>query len=362
MSETEEWRPGSFTKNFSWGDKSSGLSQLHEMIRVGFQEEMTDVSRDVFRARVAHLRRPDYIAINFFLFNKIVNGIDVLVADELVFQAITDQHSSRFDKLALFAFILSYAGTWSGARSFQRRPALWSYYYVRERVDQQFHWATSRISGDDIEAFLSSHKQYTGKTTRKLATNLNYLYSVGRLAEFSESKVERWWVDALFLALDRLIEDRKLSGLETTESQYAALLDRVGFASIGGRPSMDKRLATRHLLTLYTACGARDRFADDKVKARTLELPDIAWLLANDPRPRGAVHPSNPRILKSIPRACALLARYAGFDVIDPEELTNFDPEEFVRKHTREALANLRDKGVKPTMSAEELMKITRGK
>ena len=247
MSESEEWRPGSFTKNFSWGDKSAGLSGLHEMIRVGFGEEMDNVPRDKFRARVAHLGRPDYIAINFFLFNKRVKGVDLLVADELVFQALTDRHSPKFDKLALFAFILSYAGTWGGSKEYQRRPALWSYHYIRDRVDRQLQWATGDISANDIESFLSSHKEYTGQTTRKVATNLNHLYSLGRLAEFSEPAVERWWVDALFLTLDRVIEDRKLSGLDTAESQYAYLLDRSGFASIAGRPSIDKRLATRHL-------------------------------------------------------------------------------------------------------------------
>lgn len=28
VTQEEEWRPGSFTKNFSWGDKSGGLIQL----------------------------------------------------------------------------------------------------------------------------------------------------------------------------------------------------------------------------------------------------------------------------------------------------------------------------------------------
>ena len=64
-------------------------------------------------------------------------------------------------------------------------------------------------------------------------------------------------------------------------------------------------------------------------------LPDIQWFMANDPRPVGAVHPTNPRILKNIPRACAMLARYvAGFDVIDAEELATFNAEDFIRNQT----------------------------
>lgn len=31
---------------------------------------------------------------------------------------------------------------------------------------------------------------------------------IGHLSDFAGKRVERWWVDALFLALDRLIEDR----------------------------------------------------------------------------------------------------------------------------------------------------------
>jgi hypothetical protein len=358
---SEEWRPGSFTKNFSWGDKDAGLKQLHETIRVGFANEMADVPRRVFRARVQKLKRPDYIPLNFFLFNRIVDRVDTLIADELVFQALTEDHSSRFDKLALFAFNFSYVGTWKGADAYQRRPALWSYHYIRDRVGNELNWSTGAVNADDIERFLASHREYTGRTTRKIATNLSYLYSIGRLSEFSRSIVERWWVDALFLALDRIIEDRKIDGIRPPEGQYGSLLERSGFASISGRSSGEKMLATKHLLTLYTYCGGRERFVDDLVEARTLKLEDVKWLLANDTRPQGAVHPTNPRILKSIPRACALLATYSGFDVIDADELANFDPAAFVRKYTRQALEKLSNKGVKPRISAEELMKITRG-
>jgi len=359
----QEWRPGSFTKNFSWGEKANGLLQLHESIRLGFAEDVRDVPRDQFRRRVLDSGRPDYIPINFFLFNKSVNGEDYLVADELVFQAVTSEHSPRFDKLALFAFNFSFVGKWSGATSYQRRPALWAYHYIKDRVAAQLHWNTGAVSADDIEGFVARDPRYTARTARKLSTNLNYLYLIGRLSEFAEQRVERWWVDALFLALDRLIEDRRLDGLETPEAQYGALLSDSGFQTISGRRSLEKDLATRHLLTLYIECGGRDRFSDDHVRERTaLKLPDLEWFVANDFRPKGAVHPTNPGILKSIPRACAMLARYAGFDVIDAEELAAFDPEEYIHRQTKRALERLRDQNVTPTMSAEELMKITRDK
>lgn len=84
--------------------------------------------------------------------------------------------------------------------------------------------------------------------------------------------------------------------------------------------------------------------------------------MANDDRPRGAVHPTNPQILKSIPWACAPLAHAAGFVVLDPEQMASFDADAFVRERQRAALATLREEGVVPQMSAEDVLKITRGK
>jgi len=34
---TEDWHPGSFTKNFGWGKDGRGLAELHQAIRVGFE-------------------------------------------------------------------------------------------------------------------------------------------------------------------------------------------------------------------------------------------------------------------------------------------------------------------------------------
>src|SRR3546814_18326964 len=88
---------------------------------------------------------------------------------------------------------------------------------------------------------------------------------------------------------------------------------RAHFPSISGAWSIEKTLASQHLINLYTACGDRQRFSEDRVKELTqVRIPDIEWYLSNDERPQEAVHPSNPRILKRIPRACPLLAHYLG--------------------------------------------------
>ena len=69
----EDWKPGSFTKNFSWGNPADGLKRLHEMIQIGFDGKVENVERSVFRERVKLIKRPDYIALNFFLYNSIEN-------------------------------------------------------------------------------------------------------------------------------------------------------------------------------------------------------------------------------------------------------------------------------------------------
>jgi hypothetical protein len=363
MPDADDWRPGSFTKNFSWGDSNDGLRQLYEAIRIGFNDTMEDVPRSVFRERVANTGRPDYIVINFFLFNKTYKGQDYIIADELVFQALNFSHSPDFDKLALFAFNFSFVGKWKGASAFQARPAMWAHHYVADRVAQQLNWDAGRISADDIQSFVRTDPRYHGETSRKLATNLNYLYRLGRLSEFAESKVQRWWTSALFLALDRLIEDRIQRQEDASASRYLNMLDRSRFHFISGRRSVEKDLATKHLLRLYEACGGRGRFTEEEVKARQkILLPDLHWF-ANRAEPVAAIHPTNHRIIKTIPRACAMLAFYcAGFVSLDVDDLDQMDLDEFIRRRTREAIKKLEEAGVAPTMSAEDLMKLTRGR
>lgn len=167
MAEAEDWRPGSFTKNFSWGNSKEGLRQLYEIIRIGFADKMQDVSRPLFRERVAHTNRPDYIAINFFLFNKVIGGEDYIIADELVFQALNFAHSAEFDKLGLFAFNFSLVGKWKGAASFQARPALWAQHYITDRVAGEFNWDTRRVSADDIQAFVRFTVSRVGSINRR---------------------------------------------------------------------------------------------------------------------------------------------------------------------------------------------------
>lgn len=358
----EIWRPGSFTKNFSWGD-GVGLSELHAVIRTGFSDTMADVPRDEFRDRIRLSGRPDYIPMNFFLFNKIVDGQDMIVADELVFQALSWDHGPAFDRVALFAFIFSYAGRWKGAKAYQRRPAMWANAYVRDRVAKELDWNENRITANDIQRFVDDDPRYEAETSRKLATNLNFLLHIGHVGEFSDKRVSRWWVDCLFLALDRLIEDARIRRAEVSPERYQSFLDKSDFLSLTGGRTIEKDLAVKRLVWLYRALGGRGRFSDDDVAARIQELmPDQVMPRPNDPRPRGAVHITNPRLLKSIPPSCAQLARLAGFEVITPDQLDDFDAAAFVRDRTDWALADLNEKGIRPMISIEELLDDTREK
>lgn len=365
------WRPGSFTKNFRWG-RGRGLKQLYDVIRLGFANEPVEVSRNIFKARIASSGLPDYIPLNFFLFNEVRGKDSVLVVDELVWQALNFPHSSRFDNLAVFAFNFSYVGVWKDARPYigreakgsQSRPALWASEYISKVVAQDRNWDVSSISADDIERFLRASPEFSveDRTYRKVATNLSFLYEAANLAPFAGVRIERWWVDALFLALDRLIGNRVWQQLPVQAAHYIDYLNGSTFNFISGRRSIEKDLAVRHLVALYEACGDRLRFSESHVADRTkIQLPDLQFVLPLDLRPRGAVHRTNPRILKAIPRACAMLAKNAGFEDLSPDELENFDLSKFIDARSRRALEQIRDYQLTPSMTAEDLLRLTRG-
>lgn len=360
----EEWHPGSFTKNFSWGPQNQGLKELHNVIKTGFGDDLVDVPRPLFRERVLSLQRPDYIPLNFFLYNEIRHGVDFVVVDELVFQALSFRHSAHFDRLAVFAFNLSRAGSWKQAKLYQQRPALWAYHYIADRVAPEFNWDAKQISADDIQKFVSADPRYQGKTSRKLATNLNYLYKVGRLADYRSKKPERWWLSALFLALDRTVEPDGIGRNAGGEWGLATSLTRSGFYPISGMRSMAKDIAATYFLTLYGACGGRNRFFDQPTQQRQGQL--IPEYRPNDPEPlKGAVgvfHPVDPTARGSIPRVCSILAQFlAGFETFEIEDLDDYDVETYVRDRTAEALRSLKELGVRPSMSADELTELLRG-
>lgn len=363
MSLTEQWRPGSFTKNFSWGPKGSGLKQLYDSIRIGFDYKLEPVPRETFRERVTRLNRPDFIPINFFLLNEIRHGVSWLAVDELVFQAISGRHSGQFDKLALYAFNLSYVGRWQGALPYQDQPALWAKSYIQDRVSKDLGWNVDRVSADDIESFVESDPRYTGKTTRKLATNLNYLYEIGKLRDFSSERLERWWLSAIFLTLDRCAPQPPDDQDPLAYANLHRVLNDAGFWSLSGTRTPAKEVSASYFVTLYLACAGRSRFDPDAMTER--EAQRVPQYLSNEAPsmdPVGVLHPSNPVARNTIPHAARILAQYlAGFEVFEAEQIESFDVENYVRDRTRAALDALRAKGIRPSISGDELNELMRG-
>lgn len=358
---SENWFPGSFTKNFSWG-RDQGLLALHENICIGFNGEIQDVSRDEYRRRVAKAGRPDFIPINFFLFNKVKHGLSYIIVDELVFQALTAQHSPNFDKLALFALNFSRVGVWKGQAQGQRYPALWAQNYIIDQVARNYSWDTSNVSAMDIERYLRNAPAFRATTYRKVSTNLHYLYRIGDLGGFASNRIEKWWVDSLFLAIDRLISDLEIDKANISMSAIPSLLLSSKFSELTGPITPEKTFAMAHLFSLYAICGGARRFDPESVKQIIeVELPDYHWQEPNDARPQGALHPTNPRILKAIPRSCAELAKSVGFQIIYADDLEQFDPDRFIRDRAAQAVESIGDDNIRPVLSAEELHKITRG-
>jgi len=54
-------------------------------------------------------------------------------------------------------------------------------------------------------------------------------------------------------------------------------------------------------------------------------------------------------------------AKYAGFEDLSPDDLEEFDLEDFVKRRTQAALEKLKAENIEPNMTADELMKLMRG-
>jgi hypothetical protein len=354
-----QWRPGSFTKNFSWGDPKDGLVRLHEAIVVGFDGEIKNVTRKDFRSRIARLNRPDFIPLNFFLLNAVFDGESFVLVDELAYQALTRRHDGDFDALALLAFNNSYVGQWVGADQWQRYPAAWAYHYVIDRLAGQFQWDTASISADDIQRFVASDRRYTGATSRKLATNLAYMYRVGGLRQFSTAKVTRLWANAVFLCLDRLSAESGELTSEPVADDLVSKLERSKFEKLSGLESLDRALAVEALCKLYAACGGMQRWSVERVHERQqILIPHINQYLGSN-EPWLVVDPLDATLAKAVPQACAMLARYvAGFEEIGGAD--SFDIEGFVKSRTQDAIGHIRALNISPRLSAEDLLRLTR--
>lgn len=352
VDDTKEWHPGSFTKNFGWGHEQHGLSALHRAIRAGFEDDRHDVPRRVFRRRLEAKGLNFFIPANFFLYNFTDGSTDRIAFDELVFQAINFEHSLDFDRLALLAFNLSLVGTWQGARPWQRRPALWSNRYIVEQLGGVHNWNTSKVNAGDIENFFIRDPRYQARTTRKLSTNLAYLYRLGGLEQVVANRIERWWMNAAFLAADRFV---RLSLVpEPPVSSLRDAFDALEFLELTGGPTIEKHYALKRITQMFVSVGGPQRFARSAAA--------LASGKTNDPRPFGLVDKKLPRAPKSLPPGVDedfdLLD--SSFGHIDYDELARFEPDAYVRESSLRALKRIRDLGIVPTMKSDDLMTLLR--
>lgn len=356
----ENWFPGSFTKNFSWGTHS-GLKRLYDAIHICFEGGLEPVPRALAVDRLERSGFIWHIPLNFFLLNQIRDGESLLIADELIYQALKFEHSDRFDKIALMAFLNSYVGRWVGAEYWQAWPAPWARQFVLDQVNKENGWNSTSINANSIEKYIMGSGKYQAQDARKLSTNLNFLWKISMLEEVATTNtIERWWVDSAFLILDRSFAETgfKLSSL--TAAQLALQSD---FLQFSGPRSKNRELSIRPLADLYWACGGIDRWSQESVQARQAELlPDVHYL-ANRDDPFFAIYDRDPNIIKTIPRFCAMLAKnLSDFGEISEEELINWDPYKYIKSKTEQALKGLKSKGISPNISAEELLRLTRDK
>jgi hypothetical protein len=349
---SEKWHPGSFTKNPGWGQEGEGLYRLHRAIRVGFANTVGDVRRAEFRERVEKDEKLNFFVIaNFFLFSYLKDGEDFIACDELVFQALHFPHTNDFDKLAIFAFNLSLAGKWKGAKPYQRRPAIWSNRYIVERLAKVHDWDSSKATSDDIQSYLENDKRWTAKTTRKVSTNLHYLYIRGGLPQLTTKLIERWWMDAAFLAADRLCGLGVVRTLDQRALESAMV--EFEFHPLSGGPNIERELLLKSMINLYISVSGLLRFKTETViEDENLENEVFAL-----------VDRKVPRAPKALPASSRLTSNELSlnYEVLNAKQLDQFDPDCFVREMTLRALSHIEANGMTPSIDSEELYEITRG-
>ena len=106
---------------------------------------------------------------------------------------------------------------------------------------------------------------------------------------------------------------------------------------------------------MFISVGGASRFA------RSADA--LAAGKTNDPRPFGLVDKSLPRAPKSLPAGvdASFDLIDASFTYLDNDQLIDFEADAFVRETSLIALKRIREMGLAPTMSSDDLMALLRG-
>jgi len=268
-----ESRPGSFSKNFGWGD-APGLGLLHRVINAVFSDGLKPVPRDTAREIIAQNADGDpLVPLNFFLYNQVERGKSYIVPDQLVLEALARDHDQSFDRLAMCALNFSRVGTWDRARPYQSHPAPWARRFVVEEVWNGRRWDVSKITSDKIEDFFSSGAMiYSADSPRKFATNLHYLYQQSSLLGLTSSEREDWWSSALFLFLDRCIFDREIS-LRMPAQDILLFVEAEDFWALTAADPALAPYAAFSVIEEYLDLGGPARFANMEATGGATETP-----------------------------------------------------------------------------------------
>jgi len=287
-SRTKPWRIGSFTKNFGWGEYKGTLKRIYDAIRIGFNNELKPVKRSDFRARIRSEGYVDLIPVNFFLFNQIIDGESYIIVDELVYQALSTEHSQQFDRLVTFALLLSEVGVWKGDFSpEQAQPSDWARYFVIDRLSPLPAWHNSDYSAKSIDSYLSGMKNFEGGTY-KISRNLSYFFNSSNFYKLRDEPDGEWLPNSIFLALDRyyLIERPQHMSL----GWCLDTLERNEVLSLTGPATEFKIFAGESSARLYSSVSGVERFGNQHNNSDD----QIIAVLSRD-----------PTLFKRLPAICA---------------------------------------------------------
>ena len=195
--------------------------------------------------------------------------------DELVFQAIERDHSSRFDRLALFALNLSRVGGGrdpSSGREIVPRPAMWANEFVREQLWREGTWRTSALQDASLDQFLTDRMRAQDDVRVKCRNNYRHMFELcGYLPSgltMINSGAEEWIGSALFLAWDRHI----LNGGDRGKSSLLELIESDELYRLLGVSREYALAQSDPLADLYDSLGGLSRFRE-AAKSPEPEVP-----------------------------------------------------------------------------------------
>jgi hypothetical protein len=287
----------------------------------------------------------DYIPANFFVFNQVIGNTSYIAVDELAYQAVAFKHRPQFDKLALFALLLSEVGTWKGASPEQQNPSEWARFFVIDVLSKYESWSPALYTADSIESFLQRTPKFEGNT-RKLSTNLSFIFNKAKLNEFRSFDDNEFFANAIFLALDRYYL-KEFPQPELSVGWAIETLRRYDLADLIGSETEFRVFAEKAVVRLFSAVRGPNRFEEKDSNSQS----HLFAILSRD-----------PAIIKRLPAICAewLSSRLFVELALDEDELTGILGADYSRE-LNEGVARVHNSLPRPSLSGDEVIALFRG-